>query len=175
MSSIKHRWPWVVGVILLLGIYMQFIMPRRYKELLFAGVYFTVSYIQHGNIFGFAFIKPNQARKMWGEKPFDAVIFRKHPELRAAMVYDLVVSKRLLGVAYNRIPEILGPKDGDYYLSDEVLTYNIYQSDNPDPKKKIGYNIVVSHRDNVVHSVLIWRNQPLLDENQSRAIESLSR
>lgn len=67
-----------------------------------------------------------EAKLLWPHEPFSAVKFKTgSTQDRAKMSVDLIQSKKLINVEYEKIHEALGEKTGDYYISDTNFTYRL--------------------------------------------------
>lgn len=69
------------------------------------------------------FMPVEQADKKWGHAAFSELKFKKaSPEERAALVVNLINSKKLEGVSLEMVRKLLGPPDG-YFLDDTIPAY----------------------------------------------------
>lgn len=128
----------------------------------------VLSAVTRSNFFGFlwreysfqrSFISVSQARDCWGSARFNAVQF-KQGEGRASMVADLIESKILLGSPYEKVKEVLGQPDGDYYGSDHIMTYKIVSSSTSEGEIVDYYSLIVMpSKDSRVDGLKIWKSR----------------
>lgn len=117
------------------------------------------------------FISHAKASKKWGRNSFDSKIFRegkfiwgnepqnKNFEKRSGMVADLIQKRTLIGTPYKDIEKLLGPRDGDYFDQDSILSYRIFIK--MDDNKIIeAYDLILIPSENgKVDKVLIWKSR----------------
>lgn len=74
-----------------------------------------------------------EASFLWPQEPFSESKFKSgSTQERSRMVVDLIHSKKLLGVASDKIHEKLGEETGDYYHTDSNFTYRLTERGSAD-------------------------------------------
>lgn len=98
----------------------------------------------------------SEAKKLWGEKPFDEAKFRMGtaPE-RAAMASDLIEKKKFVGVPIDAIESKLGKSTG-YFWNDSIPSYILNEGWKTD--SDVWQLVFLSDRDKRVREVLINKN-----------------
>lgn len=104
---------------------------RGFMKFLFGtvilGVFFICFYWYNNRLFLW------EASLLWKQGAFSELKFKGgSPEDRARMVVDLIKSKKFIGVDLNRLTELLGNKNGDYYNYDTNITYKLTDKNSAD-------------------------------------------
>ncbi len=74
-----------------------------------------------------------EAQILWSQRPFDAVKFKNgSTQERAQMVVSLINSKYLVELDGDKVSQILGEENGDYYHYDSNATYRLTEHGNAD-------------------------------------------
>jgi hypothetical protein len=92
------------------------------------------------------FMPLEQADKSWGHTAFSELKFKKaSPDQRAALIVDLIRSKKLEGARLQTVRKLLGPPDG-YFLDDSIPAY-LLGSRKPGEKKDVWQIIFIPNEE----------------------------
>ncbi len=103
-------------------------MLKNAFKILFKSVFVAISlllifiafYLYNNELYLF------EAKFIWPSSKFTVEHFKQGSTLeRASMAADLISSKNFIGLRCESIPIALGPRTGDYYVSDSNHTYKL--------------------------------------------------
>jgi hypothetical protein len=81
-----------------------------------------------GNIFP-TFISAQEAKKRWGDTPFDPIKFKSgSSEVRTSMAYSILTTQPFIGRPCSDVADALGHESGSYWHYEDESKYRIFNN-----------------------------------------------